>query len=95
MESSMWVHFQKQEWRLLLVCVCAKAKGNFVKKLESSFWMVLLDSLFSKDAANKQVTSIAEMRSKFGFDINKFVHSDYFDKWINVFKSNINYALDN
>ena len=52
-------------------------------------------TLFSKDAANKQVTSIEEMHRKFGFDINKFVHSDYFDKWVAVFKSNINYALDN
>ena len=52
-------------------------------------------TLFSKDASNKQVTSIEEMHRKFGFDINKFVHSDYFDKWVAVFKSNINYALDN
>ena len=52
-------------------------------------------TLFSKDSANKQVTSIEEMHRKFGFDINKFVHSDYFDKWVAVFKSNINYALDN
>ena len=44
---------------------------------------------------NKQVTSIDDVKKAYGFDITKFVHSDYFDKYLEVFKSNIAYALAN
>ena len=52
-------------------------------------------TLFSKDADNKQVTSINEMQKKFGFDINKFVHSDLFDKYVDLFKKNLSYVAQN
>lgn len=52
-------------------------------------------TLFSSDKDNKQVTSINQMMRDFGFDINKFVHSDVFSKYVKAFKSNVSYALDN
>lgn len=50
-------------------------------------------TLMPQKEDSKKVTSIAEMKSRFGFDINKFVYSDLFDKYIPIFKANVNYAL--
>lgn len=51
-------------------------------------------TLTTANVDNKQVTSIADVLRTFGFSINKFVHSDLFDKYISIFKSNINFALE-
>ncbi len=34
------------------------------------------------------------VKNLFGFEINKFVYSDLFDRYVDIFKSNITYALD-
>ena len=44
---------------------------------------------------NRAVTSIDTMLRIYHFNVNKFVHSDLFDKYIPFFVSNINYALNN
>ena len=51
-------------------------------------------TLFSPSEDLKRVTSISEMKRDFGFNVNKFVHSDYFDKCLSSFKENISYVLD-
>ena len=43
---------------------------------------------------DRSVVSIMGMNGKFHFDVNKFFHSDYFEKYLPIFKSNIQYALD-
>ena len=44
---------------------------------------------------DRSVVSIMGMNGKFKFDVNKFFHSDYFEKWLPIFKANIQYALNN
>lgn len=44
---------------------------------------------------NKQVTSIEAMKKRFGFNVNKFVHSDLFDEGLAMFKENVIAALNN
>ena len=43
---------------------------------------------------DRSVVSIMGMKNKFKFDVDKFFHSDYFEKYLPIFKSNIQYALD-
>lgn len=70
-----------------------KLKGSFSRNQKAlSGWYCW--TLFSNDKDNKQVTSIAEMKKMFGFDVNKFVHSDLFDKYVSAFRLNIFYALN-
>jgi hypothetical protein len=35
------------------------------------------------------------MKTMYDFDVNAFFHSDMFEKYIPIFKSNINYVIDN
>lgn len=51
-------------------------------------WMVLPNG-------DRNVVSISDMKRQYGFDVNKFFHTDYFQEWYPVFQSNIRYALDN
>lgn len=44
---------------------------------------------------HRDVTSIADMRRYYNFDVNSFFHTDYFEKYLAVFKSNVSYALAN
>ena len=44
---------------------------------------------------NKEVTAVSTMSTLYNFNINKFVHSDLFDKYIPFFVQNIHFALDN
>lgn len=44
---------------------------------------------------DRNVVSINDMKRMYNFNVNKFFHTDYFDKWYPVFVSNIRYALDN
>jgi len=43
---------------------------------------------------NKEVTAVDTMLSIYNFSINKFVHSDLFDKYIPFFVQNIHFALN-
>jgi len=71
-----------------------KLKGSMARNQKAlSGWYCW--TLFSNANENKQVTSINEMKSTFGFNVNKFVHSDLFDKYIPIFKANIDYVLNN
>ena len=44
---------------------------------------------------NREVTSLNTMLRIYGFNINKFVHSDLFDTYVPFFVQNIHFALDN
>lgn len=44
---------------------------------------------------NRAVTSLDTMMRVYHFNVNKFVHSDLFDKYIPFFVSNIHFALNN
>ena len=35
------------------------------------------------------------MKRYYNFDVNSFFHSDYFEKYLDVFKANVSYALAN
>lgn len=70
-----------------------KLKGTLSRNQQAlSGWYCW--SLPSNDPDTKQVTSINDVKKRYGFDINKFVHSDVFDKYIALFKSNAMYTLD-
>jgi hypothetical protein len=43
---------------------------------------------------HKTVTSIQDIKKLYKFDVNKFFHSDYFNKEVAKFKSDIEYAID-
>ena len=43
---------------------------------------------------NKQVTALNTMINVYNFNINKFVHSDLFDKYIPYFVQNVHFALN-
>lgn len=51
-------------------------------------WEVISDQ-------HRNITSISAMKTIYDFDVNAFFHSDMFEKCIPVFKSNINYVIDN
>ena len=71
-----------------------KLKGSFSRnQMALSGWYCW--TLPSNDINNKQVTSINDVRRRFNFDINKFVHSDVFDKYVKLFKDNVQYAIQN
>ena len=74
----------------------------YVPKLSASFdrtdralsgWYCWV--LDANDKDNKRVTSIPQTLHELGFDINKFVHSDLFNKYLPKFKANVSYALSN
>lgn len=46
-------------------------------------------------ADDRDVMSLDSMLNKYNFSVNKFVHSDVFDKYVPQFVANIRLALDN
>lgn len=86
--------FKAKDGRLFQFVYVPKLKGTLSRNQKAlSGWYCW--SLSPQDKDNKEVTSISEMKSRYGFDINKFVHSDFFDKCIKLFKENISFALEN
>ena len=84
--------FKGKDGRYFQFVFVPKLKGTLSRNQKAlSGWYCWTLSPTDKD--NKQVTSIIGIKNAFGFDINKFVHSDVFDKYVKVFKDNILYAL--
>ena len=43
---------------------------------------------------NRDIKSISAMKKIYDFDVTAFFHSDMFEKYIPIFKSNVNYVID-
>ena len=85
--------FQTKDGQIFQFVFVPKLKGTLSRNQQAlSGWYCWTIDPSDKD--NKQVTSINEVRSRFGFDINKFVHSDMFEMYVPMFVSNANYALE-
>ena len=86
--------FKTNDGRVFQFVYVPKLRGSLARNQKAlSGWYCW--SINPSDLNNKQVTSIDDVKKAYGFDITKFVHSDYFDKYLEVFKSNIAYALAN
>lgn len=85
--------FKSKDGQLFQFVFVPKLKGTLSRNQKAlSGWYCW--TLYANDKDNKQVTSIADIKKRFGFDINKFVHSDLFEKYVEMFQQNVSHAIE-